>query len=141
MTPFWQTWIKATCASLALLGLILAAGAIDATAAPAKLYFHLMGNAGELDLNPHMQLTLGVLGAVCVGWSITFFATFQAANALHGEAAATVWRTTLMGLTVWYIIDSTLSVATGFAGNAVVNTLFFASLAFPILCAGVLKPA
>lgn len=141
MTPFWQIWIKATCASLGLLGLLLAGGAMDATSGPAKLYFQFMGDSSQLDLNPHMQVTLGVLGAVCIGWSITFFATFQAANMLHGEAATSVWRTTLLGLTTWYIIDSTLSVVTGFWQNALVNTLFFASLVFPIIRTGVLKPA
>ena len=90
MTPFWQYWIKATCCSLGLLGLILAGGAIDATAGPARLYFQMIGSAAQLDLNPHMRVTLGVLGGVCIGWSITFFATFQAAHALQGEAAAKV---------------------------------------------------
>jgi hypothetical protein len=141
MTPFWQYWIKATCGTLGLLGLILAGGAIDATAGPARLYFQLVGDSAQLDLNPHMQFTLGVLGGVCIGWSITFFATFQAAHELQGEAAAKVWRLTLIGLTAWYIVDSTLSVVTGFWGNAVVNTLFFASLVYPIIRADVLKPA
>ncbi len=139
MTPFWQTWIKATCVTLGLLGLILAGGAVDATAGPAKLYFELMGNAGQPVLNPHMQVTLGVLGGVCIGWSITFFATFQAAHALHGEAATSVWRLTLVGLTAWYIVDSTLSVVTGFWQNAAVNTAFFISLVFPMVHTGVLK--
>lgn len=141
MTPFWQYWIKATCVTLGLLGLILAGGAIDATAGPARLYFQMIGSPEQLDLNPHMQVTLGVLGGVCIGWSITFFATFQAAHALNGEAAAKVWRLTLIGLTAWYIVDSSLSVATGFWPNAAVNTLFFASLVYPIFRAGVLKPA
>jgi len=141
MTPFWQYWIKATCCSLGLLGLILAGGAIDATAGPARLYFQMIGSAAQLDLNPHMRVTLGVLGGVCIGWSITFFATFQAAHALQGEAAATVWRLTLIGLSAWYMVDSTLSVATVFWPNAAVNTLFFASLGYPIFRVGVLKPA
>jgi hypothetical protein len=141
MTPFWKTWMTATCATLGLLGLILAGGAIEATEGAARLYFDIINGPGDLNLDAHMRVSLAVLGGVCVGWSITLLATFQAAHALKGAAAASVWRLTVFGLITWYVIDSTLSVMTGFWINGAVNTLFFLALLTPIIRSGVLKNA
>jgi len=139
MTPFWKTWMTATCATLSLLGLILAAAAFEATDGPARLYFDLINGPGDLDLDPRMRFVLAVLGGVCIGWSITLIATFTAAHALSGEAATSVWRLTLVALVLWYVIDSALSVYTGFWLNAMINTLFFGALLTPIIRSGVLR--
>jgi hypothetical protein len=139
MTSFQKNWMTAWCATLGVLGLILAGGGLEATDGMARLYFKLMNNPTELILTSHMRFSLAVLGGVCIGWSITLLATFQAANELSGATATRIWRLITLGLVCWYVIDSYLSVATGFWFNALVNTSFFAALVTPIITSGVLK--
>jgi len=139
MTHFWNSWTMCWCGTLGLFGIILAGGALPATDGLAQLYFHLMNHPEEIDFTPHLRVSLAVLGGVCVGWSMTLFATFQAANALSGTAAIPTWRLLSAGLVSWYVLDSVLSIATGFWLNAVVNTIFFVALLSPIVSAGVLR--
>ncbi len=139
MTPFWNSWITATCTILGVLGVALAAGGLEATDGPARLYFTLIASPGTLEFDPYLRISLAVLGAVCVGWSLTLLAAVKAADALTGDTAASVWRLITVSLITWFVIDSSLSVAIGFVGNAMVNTIFFVALLVPILRSGVLK--
>ncbi len=139
MTPFWNGWITATCITLGVLGIALAAGGLEATDGAARLYFTLIASPGTLEFDPYLRISLAVLGAVCVGWSLTLLAAVKAANALTGDSARPVWRLITLSLITWFVIDSSLSMAIGFVGNAMVNSLFFVALLVPILRCGVLK--
>lgn len=78
------------------------------------------------------------MGAVTLGWGRTLMTTIQAAHQL-GAAG----RSTSVGLIVsvlaWFVIDSSLSVATGFGLNAVSNSILLAGFLLPIVRSGVLR--
>lgn len=137
MSRFWRNWITGWCWAIAVFGAALAAGAFEATSGPARLFFEILDGPAALDMHAHMRFSLAVLGAVTIGWSLTLHAAVQAANLL-GDRGRPIWVVVTASLAVWYVIDTVLSVATGFALNAIPNTVFLAVFLFPIVLSGVL---
>lgn len=86
-----------------------------------------------------MHFSLAVLGAVSIGWSITMLAAVRAANLLDKQSGRPVWIMITSSVVTWYLIDSTLSVATGFGFNAIPNTLFMAAFLIPVFYWGLLR--
>jgi hypothetical protein len=133
------TWMTGWCAALILFGIILMGGGFEATSAPTRLVYGLLGNTGQLDLNPPMRFTVAILGAVTIGWSLTLMAVIQAANQLEKRVSKFIWTGVTVSIVIWYVIDSSLSIATGFWLNAVSNTLISATFLIPVLRSGVLR--
>lgn len=137
LSRFWQHWLYAWCAGVALFGLVLAGAAFEATSGPTRMIFTLLN--GELaDLNPPLRFSIALLGAVTFGWSLTFAAAIAAAVQLDRSARA-IWRVLTASVAAWYVIDSSLSIATGFGLNAVPNTAILAGFLLPLVRSGVLR--
>lgn len=137
MSGFWRIWLIVWCGVTGLFGAALAAAGLDGTSGPARRLFEIIGGPERFYLDPQTHFTLAVLGAVTIGWSITLYAAIRAALAL-GAAGRSIWRLTTAGVLVWYAIDSTLSLATGYALNAALNTLLAAGFLLPVIASGVL---
>lgn len=137
MTDFWRNWLTILCGAIGAFGLVLIGTGFTATSGPGLAVLRLMNPAATLDFDPTLRFGFGLLGAVTLGWSVTLLAAFRAADRL-GAAGAPVWRLLTGGLIGWYLIDSTISIATGFTLNAVSNTLFLAAFLLPAWRAGVL---
>ncbi|MDZ7587960.1 MAG: hypothetical protein U5J78_01910 [Parasphingorhabdus sp.] len=101
-------------------------------------WFALFNNPLPDVLGPLERFSIGLMGAVTLGWGMTFYAAFQAAYALEASAAARIWRSITIAAVVWYVVDSFISISTGFALNAVSNTLFLIGYFLPILRSGVM---
>ncbi len=138
MSRFWRTWMMGGCLAVGLFGVILAASAFEATAGPTRLLFGLLNARVAFDPDAHLRFSLAVLGAVTVGWSLTLWATVQAAHLL-GDQARPVWGLVTASLVIWYVIDTALSLATGFGLNTIPNTVFLVVFLLPIIRSGVLK--
>ncbi len=141
MTRFWQNWMIGFCLAVGLFGVVLAGGAAAATSGPVRLIFALLNGPGQFQLDPPMRFSLAVLGAVTIGWGITLLAAVQAAHRLGGKAAKATWRWITASVVSWYVIDTTLSVVTGFGLNAVPNTLYLAAFLIAVVRSGTLKRA
>jgi hypothetical protein len=139
MSPFWKTWLKATAWIVILFGATLAAAGIDALSGPTRLLTNFVGQR-DVPFGPEMHFTYAVMGAVTMGWGITLYGAFEAAHAL-GPRATPLWRTITAAVVTWFLVDSTLSVATGFALNAVLNLGFLTALLIPVAATGVLSQA
>jgi hypothetical protein len=139
MSTFWQRWLMAWCGVLAMLGAVLAGAATDATSGPVRLVFAIIGGPGELQLDAHMRFTLAVLGAVVIGWSLTLLGATRMAHRLGRDRGRSAWGWVTVSLAGWFVIDSTLSILTGFALNAVMNTIFMAAFLLPIVRSRVLS--
>jgi hypothetical protein len=139
MSRFWRNWLMAWCWSVALFGVVLAAAAFEATSGPCRLLFHLLNRSSPLELGDQMRFALAVMGAVTIGWSFTLMAAIQAAHLL-GERGGAVWRLTTLGVVTWFVVDSSLSVATGYGLNAVPNTILLLAFLAPVIRGGVLRP-
>jgi hypothetical protein len=139
MTNFWRNWMKAWCFAAGLFGIILAGGGLEVTSGPCRIVLNLLSGSGDLNLNSTMRFSLAVLGAVSIGWSLTMLAAVCAANQLGKQQGKPIWILITVSVVSWYVIDSTLSIATGFGLNAVPNTVFMATYLIPVIRSGVLS--
>lgn len=142
MTGFWRTWIHLWCVSVGVFGLVLTLGAYPPTDAPTRLVFDLIDGPRQLEMTDHLRFSLAVMGPVTLGWCLTLFAAINAAEKLPSDQARSVWHLVTAGVLVWFVIDSILSVATGFSLNIVPNTILLVAYLLPLFASGVLrKPA
>ncbi|MFT3723111.1 MAG: hypothetical protein QM773_05940 [Hyphomonadaceae bacterium] len=140
MSGFWRNWLNVWCVLVIVFGLVLAGGGLEVTSGGADMLFGMLGGPGDIMWTPHLRFSVALMGAVTMGWGLTFVAVFAAAHRL-GNQAAMVWRLVSASVLAWFVIDSALSVATGFALNAVPNAALLVGYLVPVIANGVLKPA
>jgi hypothetical protein len=141
MSSFWKNWLTVWAWGVVVFGAVLAAFAFAPTDGLARAVFTLFGNpVPDAPDNLH-RFAVGLMGCVTVGWGLTFMAAHKAAFHLSGKAAASVWKSLLIAAVIWYVIDSWISVATGYAMNAVSNTLLIGLYLIALVKSGVLKGA
>jgi hypothetical protein len=138
MSAFWRTWLNAWAWVVIVFGLVLAGGGLDATDTVAEAAFAIVGGGAPLEWTPHLRFSVALMGAVTMGWGVTYLALFMAAHRL-GADAAPVWRLAMIGMVAWFVIDSALSVATGFWMNAVSNTGLAIGCLVPVLASGAMN--
>lgn len=63
------------------------------------------------------------MGAVTLGWGATVLAVVRGTGDMPAAQALALWRGITAALLLWYVVDSALSVATGFWRNALSNTV------------------
>jgi hypothetical protein len=136
MSGFWRNWLNVWGVAVIVFGLVLAGGGLDLTDGAAEALFGIL-HPDPIAWTPHLRFSVALMGAVTMGWGITFLALFMAAHQL-GARAAPVWRLATVGALVWFAIDSGLSVATGFWLNAVSNTGLMIGYLVPVLASGAL---
>jgi hypothetical protein len=138
MTALWQRWIVAWCWGVLLFGAVLAMAAVPVLdAAPRFIVGLLGGNPAKAALldQPEMRFGIGLQGALTIGWALMMFTMISVA----AEAGARVWRPMTLSLLAWYVIDSAISVSTGFPLNALSNSVVVALYLAPVLASGVLR--
>ena len=139
MTRFWRTWLKIWCGAVVAFGAVLTLGASAATDAPVRALLVMLGGS-EVSMTAPLRFAVALMGAVTLGWGVTLYAV-SSSDAREGEASARLWRWTLGAVLGWYVVDSTLSVLTGFGLNAASNTIFLVAFLVPVLGSGVLRTA
>lgn len=137
MIGYWRGWLDLMCGVVVLVGLIMAAGALPQTELPARLLMEWQ-NGGPLAIDRAARVSMAVLGGVMCGWGVTLYAAFQATDMIPGPASR-IWRLILASILFWFVVDSSLSVATGFALNALMNVGFLIAFVLPIAASGTLK--
>lgn len=138
MSSLWRNWLTVWSVVVVVFGLVLAGAGLEPTDGVAEALLSIMGPSGGFEWTPHLRFATALMGAVTMGWGLTFFAVFGAANRL-GDQAGPVWRLLTLALVVWFVIDSVLSVATGFWLNAVSNAGLLTGYLVPVLASGVLR--
>ena len=135
---FWERALHIWCWLVAGFGLMFACGGLAATDAGAGLYFWLV-SAGQLDAASFnaagLRSTVAVMGAVMFGWGWTMIALYRAVGPDAG-----IWRGVSWSVLGWFVVDSSLSVATGLTGNAIANTLFLVMFLVPAVKLGFFRP-
>ena len=138
MTRFWTNWLRVWCFCVLAFGLVLAAVAVPALDGPARWIYSLVqiGHAQPLSFEaPGMRFSIALVGAVTFGWGLTIAGMIKAAR-LGG---APVWRDLTAAFGLWYLVDSGISILTGFGLNAVSNTGILIAYLIPVLRSGVLR--
>jgi len=137
MSGFYKTWLKGWCWSVIAFGIAFAGAATPATDGFARLFYDLvywpLDGASPYEAN--MAFTVGILGAVTLGWGLTALAFVDLAD----QVGVRAWRALGFSLAAWYVVDSTISVAARAPGNAVSNTFIIAMFLIPLAVSGALS--
>ena len=139
MNSFWQKWLSVWAVGVTIFGLVLAGGAFEATDGLTRALFSLFGMPMPDNADAHHRFAIGLMGAVTMGWGLTYFAAFKALGALERATAAPIWRGLIGASLVWYVVDSFISIATGFWMNAVSNTIVIALLLIAVIKSDAMK--
>lgn len=138
MSAFWRGWLNVWSVIVVVFGIVLAGAGLDATDGVAEMLFGIMGPPGGFEWTPHLRFATALMGAVTLGWGLTFLAAFGAAHRL-GDQAGPVWRMLTVAAVAWFVIDSALSITTGFWLNAVSNTGLILGYLAPLIASGGLR--
>lgn len=128
---FWWRWLVVVAVGVILFGLsfILIPAPLQAlfntvffgTADADALYNERAAN--------YVSFIYTILGAVMIGWMISILFTLYGAFR-RGERSG--WLAVTLSVTVWYLLDSTSSLVSGFTFNFILNTVFFVLFVIPL---------
>ena len=138
MSGFWRGWFVAWCVAIGLFGALLSGGGFEATSAPVGFVLSSLHGPASAQFDPTLRFSLAVMGAVSIGWAVTLFFIVRAAVAL-GDKGRPLWNAITAGMISWFVIDSLLSVATGFGLNLAPNTALLAMYLVGLLGSGALR--
>jgi hypothetical protein len=138
VSGFWRLWFFVWCLSIGVFGVVLAGGAFEATSGPVRFILTTLHGPGPVVLDPTLRFSLAVMGAVSLGWTATLAVILRQAMAL-GDPGRGLWQAITAGLVTWFVIDSTLSVATGFGLNVLPNLVLAGMYGIGLVGSGVLK--
>jgi len=134
MQGFWVSWMKVWCWGVFAFGVVLATAAVPPADGLVRTLYTLFSGGGEnaaaFDTNA-VRFGLGLMGALTMAWALTILAAIRTGAPIWGELTAAVL--------IWYVIDSAISISTGFALNAVSNTVLTIAYLIPVLASGALK--
>lgn len=137
MSRFWRGWFALWCVSIGIFGAVLSGGAFEATSGPVRLVLSTLQGPVEAVFDPTLRFSLAVLGAVSIGWAVTLSLIVKAAVEL-GDSGRPLWNAVSAGMASWFVIDSSLSVATGFGLNVAPNVALAAMYIIGVVGSGAL---
>lgn len=138
MTNFWRRWLAVWCIAAGLFGAVLTGAAFPATDGPARALLAFQNPAADATMTAALRFSVALMGAVTLGWAVTIWAAIVAADRL-GAQGRPVWGWLVMSVVGWFVIDSGLSIATGFALNTVSNAVLLVGFLWPVWRMGVLR--
>lgn len=136
LSSFWSRWLLVVTLAITALGGVLACAAVPGLEGPTLALLALMH--GQTQLDETLRFAIGLMGAVTFGWGLTLMTIVRAAVA-HPDLSPALWRPVTASLALWWLVDSAISVSTGFALNAVSNTLLLAAWILPLQASGLLR--
>jgi hypothetical protein len=129
---FWCNWLIVVAAAVSLFSaLLLLAPLLGQQVFDAIYFFTLEPQPPATEREAaYLRFTNGVLGAVMIGW-MTLIAIVANDPFRRGERWA--WTAIAASVGVWYVIDTTFSLAHDIVGNALLNSAIAAAFAVPLL--------
>lgn len=139
MTEAAQAMMTRWCWAVIVFGVLLIGAVSPLTDAPSRALFAIMGGVHP-PMDAPLRFAVGLLGAVTLGWGFTLLTVTSVSHRLDTLVACALWRRLTATMLVWYVVDSMISIATGFALNAVSNTVFVIVFAVIVWWSQVLRP-
>lgn len=93
----------------------------------------------SVEFTPHLRFSLAVMGPVTLGWCFALIAAVKVSEDLNENNQKMLWLWVTIGVLIWFIIDSVLSVATGFWRNVIPNAGYIIAYLVPLLKSKVLS--
>jgi hypothetical protein len=139
MSSIWRNWLVIWSWAVIAFGALLAGAAFPATDAPVRMLMGVMHGEAPPAMDAYLRFGVALLGAVSIGWGVVMLGVMQVAFRMGAEAAP-IWRAITTGVVIWYVVDSALSVTTGFALNAASNTALLVGYIIPIFASQAMQP-
>ncbi len=130
-----QAWLKAGSALVILAGLTYALAAFPPTAGLAALIDDIAAwppDGAQAMADAEARQLGGVFGGLMMGWGTMLWLM---TTRLYPREPALTRMAILVGLGVWFVVDGVASVVAGAPLNIVLNTVFLAIFAFPLMMA------
>ena len=131
---FWENCLHTWVWMVIGFGCLFSAAGVPGLDAGAGLFYWVV-SGGVVDAShfdaPGMRISVSLVGAVMLGWGCAMLAVYRACG-----ADVAVWRGLSRALLIWFVVDSVLSVATGFPLDAVSNAVFVALFMGPAVKLG-----
>jgi len=128
----WDRWLQ-----VVLVGLMAYGVALVVAGRVAGRLFEVLGfgmrAAGVVAGSPaerHVLLVYGVLGSVLLGWATMLLLIARGPLRSRDPWA---WRTFAVAFGLWFVVDTTFSLAIGSVPHAVFNLAFLAAILPPLL--------
>ena len=130
---FWQRWLFV----FSLIVIVFGLGMALLNRTPLFAIFDSQVNPAFLGndplptgMNEFLGWAYGVLGATMAGWGV--FLAFVAHFPFRSREKW-AWNALLLGLSLWYLTDTSISLYFGVVFNAVFNTVIFILAVLPLI--------
>jgi len=125
-------WLRFGCVLTAGFGLLIAASAVPALAAPVAFLFDLVFfpvDGAPLVAGHDARLLAAISGGLMVGLGVMLWIV---ATELYVRDPALGRRLILYGIGSWFVVDSTMSIAAGAPLNVLGNVAFLLVFCLPV---------
>lgn len=127
-----KLWLKVTAVVIGSFAPVFFFGTMARTLEPARLTLDLLSwpiDGATTFAHPDTRFLAALTGGFLLGWGVTVWALSAWVYDLAPEG---VRRTVLAGMCAWFCLDSTGSIASGNASNALFNVLVLALAVGPL---------
>lgn len=129
---FHKFWLKITAIVVGSFGPVFFLGTMVGTAEPARLTLDILGwplDGATTYLDPDTRFLSALTGGFLLGWGVMIWCL---SDWVYDAAPEAVRKSVLTGLIAWFLLDSTGSVASGNASNALFNIAVLLLAAGPL---------
>lgn len=126
----WITWLQVVLAVVLAYALVLVFAGSVAGQMFSALGFGPPESIDSAAVRDYLKLPFMVLGAVLAGWAVTMI------QIVRGPLRdGSPWALTILirSVTVWFVLDTGMSLALGFPTHAVFNLLFVIALGIGLM--------
>ena len=130
---FQKFWIKVVAIVAGGAGPILFLGSMTATMEPARLMLDIASwpiDGATTYSSPDTRFLSGMSSGFLMGWGVLFW---HLSSKVYDLAPEEVRKACLYSLATWFLFDSTGSIASGNASNALFNFILLLITALPLL--------
>lgn len=127
-----KAWLKFAAFVVGVGGPIFFLGSMAATAEPARLTLDILSwpiDGATTYADPDTRFLSALTGGFLLGWGVTIWGL---ATRLYDLAPEAVRRTHVAGALAWFLLDSTGSILSGNASNALFNIVVLALAVGPL---------
>ncbi|MFZ4476587.1 MAG: hypothetical protein ACOYPR_15425 [Saprospiraceae bacterium] len=120
---FHKFWLKVTAIVVASFGPVFFLGTMAATLEPARLTLDLLSwpiDGATTYASPDTRFLSALTGGFLMGWGVMIWLL---SVWVYDKAPEAVRKTVLIGILTWFVFDSSGSIASGNASNALFNVL------------------
>lgn len=131
VSSFWWRWLLVVNLGVMLFGLCFVL-IPDIMQDLFDILFFSVSRANEsfsAEAVRYISFIYGVLGAVMIGWAVALLFIIIGPFR-RGEREG--WNAVTSSIVIWFVIDTSFSLYSGFVANAVLNSVFFVLFAIPL---------